>query len=77
MKDNYKLKSEDVQALDGEINQMGGDSKVMFQAMSYTLVYNFPRAIKSVSNANASLSDDKKTVTLTMNFLDMVKNPES
>ncbi|WP_452227993.1 MULTISPECIES: hypothetical protein [unclassified Lacinutrix] len=75
IKEDYEIAPEDLEALDAEISEMG-DSKEVFDAMSYTLVYTFPKEIKSVTNKNAVISDDKKSVTLKMNFIDMIKAPE-
>jgi hypothetical protein len=44
---------------------------------SYVLKYYFPRKIKSVSNANAKISEDKKAVELLFEITDCVVNPES
>ncbi|STO15427.1 Uncharacterised protein [Flavobacterium hibernum] len=43
---------------------------------SYTLKYQFPRKIKSVSNEKAIVSLDKKTMTLEFQLSDCWKNPE-
>ena len=75
IKEGFEQSAEDMETLDAEISEMG-DSKAMFEAMSYTLVYNFPKNVKSVTNKNAVISDDKKTVTLKMNFIEMIKYPE-
>ncbi|RKE92015.1 hypothetical protein [Ichthyenterobacterium magnum] len=72
---NIERSEEDLKALNEEMSQMG-EAKDMFQTMSYTLVYKFPKAIKSVSNKNAEISKDGKTVKLKMNLIDMVKSPE-
>ncbi len=53
-----------------------GEAKDMYGEMSYTLVYRFPKAVKSVTNENAIIDEDGKTVTLKMNFIDMIKSPE-
>ncbi|MCD0473075.1 hypothetical protein LPB87_01565 [Flavobacterium sp. EDS] len=45
--------------------------------LTYTLKYNFPRRIKSVSNAAAILSSDKKSLTLTFQLLDCLQDPAS
>ena len=42
----------------------------------YQLNYNFPRKIKSVSNAAAKISDDKKSLVITFDLSDCVSNPE-
>ena len=75
LKKDYKKSNQDFEALDAEIAEMG-EAKDMFEAMSYTVVYNFPKPIKSVTNKNAEISKDGKTVRLKMNFLDMIKSPE-
>ena len=72
---NYKTSKESLEALDTEMNQMGG-MKEMFESMSYTLLYHFPKKIASVSNTNATISNDGKTVTLKVNFMDMVNDPK-
>ncbi|MFL0354109.1 hypothetical protein [Xanthomarina sp. GH4-25] len=76
LSENYKPSSEDIEALNTEISQMG-ESKDTFEGMTYTLIYHFPKTIKSVSNTKAEISNDKKTVTLKMNFLEMIKSPEN
>ncbi|MDO6596064.1 hypothetical protein Q4512_04000 [Oceanihabitans sp. 2_MG-2023] len=76
IKEGFQQSEADIEELNEEIGQMG-DSKEMFEAMSYTLVYNFPKKIKSVTNKNAVISSDKKSVSLKMNFIDMIKSPEA
>lgn len=66
---------EEIDALNNEMNEMGS-MKSVFEEMSYTLVYNFPKQIKSVSNKNAKISNNKKTVSLKMNFMEMIKSPK-
>ena len=44
---------------------------------TYVLKYHFPRKIKSVSNANAKISDDKKSLELQFLISDCLQNPES
>ena len=75
LKEDYNQAPEDIEALDKEVSEMG-EAKDLFSAMSYTLVYHFPKAVKSVTNKKASISKDGKTVTLKMNFIDMIKSPE-
>lgn len=76
LKKDFSRSEDQVKALDQEIAQMG-EAKDMFESMSYTLVYHFPKPVATVSNKNAKISDDGKTVTLKMNFLDMIKSPEA
>lgn len=44
---------------------------------SYVLKYHFARKIKSVSNANAKISEDKKALELQFLLTDCLQNPES
>jgi hypothetical protein len=44
---------------------------------NFILKYHFPRKIKSVSNANAKISDDKKSLELQFLITDCLVNPES
>ena len=43
----------------------------------YILKYHFPRKIKSVSNANAIISKDQKSMELQFLITDCLANPES
>lgn len=43
----------------------------------YVLKYHFPRKIKSVSNANAKISEDKKNLELEFLISDCLQNPET
>ncbi|MFE3868788.1 hypothetical protein ACFX5E_11990 [Flavobacterium sp. LS2P90] len=43
----------------------------------YVLKYHFPRKIKSVSNTNAKISEDKKSLELQFLITDCLVNPES
>lgn len=42
---------------------------------TYTLKYHFPRNIKSVSNSNAAISEDKKSLELQFSIFDFLQNP--
>jgi hypothetical protein len=57
-----------VEEMKGMIGMMGD--------MNYTLVVKLPRAVKKVSNATATLSADKKTVTMKSNLVDVLDKPE-
>lgn len=43
----------------------------------YVLKYHFPRKIKSISNANAKIGEDKKSFNLQLLLSDCLQNPES
>lgn len=49
---------------------------MIFESSTYTVKYRFPKKIKKVSNANATISSDKKTVTIEYPFMDYMKEPE-
>jgi len=42
----------------------------------YKLNYTFPKEIKSVSNSDATLSADRKTIYLKANYFDYFRNPD-
>jgi hypothetical protein len=42
----------------------------------YNVTYKLPRPAKSVDNAKAKLSDDKKTVTIRANLMEIFTNPD-
>ncbi|MFI5157115.1 MAG: hypothetical protein ACHQEM_13070, partial [Chitinophagales bacterium] len=58
-----------------EFSQMKQTSSMGIE-MPYTLVINLPRPVKKVDNALATLSPDKKTVTIKYNLTDVFQNPE-
>lgn len=53
-----------------------GQAKMMFSASNYTLSYHFPRKIKSVSLENAVISEDGKSFTAEINFMEYIQNPK-
>lgn len=54
-----------------------GQAKMMFASSDYTLNYHFPKKIKSVSLENAKISEDGKSFSVTVNFMQYIENPES
>ncbi|PWA07158.1 hypothetical protein [Flavobacterium psychrotolerans] len=50
--------------------------KMVFDASNYILKYHFPKPVKKVSNANASFSEDRKTVTIQYPFNVYMENPD-
>lgn len=66
----------DKQKMDS-IQQNLGQAKMMFSASNYTLKYHFPRKIKSVSIENAVISEDGKSFTAEINFMEYLQNPET
>ncbi|MGJ8547838.1 hypothetical protein [Winogradskyella wichelsiae] len=51
-------------------------SAMMFGASKYKINYHFPKAVKSFSKEGAMYSEDRKTVTYEVGFMDMLKDPE-
>ncbi|EDP97624.1 hypothetical protein U8527_04705 [Kordia algicida OT-1] len=82
---NYSFKnnvfSRNVAILDqtklDSVYQNLGQAKMMFAASSYTLKYHFPKKIKSVSLENAVISEDGKSFTAELNFMEYLQNPET
>jgi hypothetical protein len=60
---------------DPQIQQMK-QAADMGMEMPYTTTFKLPRPVKRVDNAAAKLSDDKKTVTIRQNFLEIFSAPE-
>ena len=60
---------------DPQIQQLkqGAD---MGMEILYTTTYKLPRPVKKVDNAAAKVSDDKKTVTIRQNMLEIFSTPE-
>lgn len=42
----------------------------------YSLTVNLPRPVKKIDNALSKLSDDKKTVTIKYNLIEVFEHPE-
>jgi hypothetical protein len=47
-------------------------AKSLLKDMKYTIIYHLPKKVSGVTNKGAKLSDDKKTVTLECNLLDIM-----
>lgn len=65
---------------DKKLHQREVDSlqqtEAFLQGSNYTLNYTFPKPIKKVSDPAATLSNNKKTLTLKKGFIDYFKNPD-
>lgn len=53
-----------------------GQAEMMFGASKYKINYHFPRAVKSFSEEGAMYSEDRKTVTYEVGFMEVLKNPK-
>ncbi|HLN94431.1 MAG TPA: hypothetical protein VK183_02260 [Flavobacterium sp.] len=54
-----------------------GGLMALFGSSNYTLKYHFPKKVKSVSDKNAMISDDRHTVTMPYGLSDYMGNPEA
>jgi hypothetical protein len=52
-------------------------AKSMLKDMTYKIIFRFPKKVSNFSNKEAKLSDDKKTVTLESNLLDIMDKKKS
>lgn len=53
-----------------------GMMKMMFSSSKYVMKYHFPKKVKSVSNPNATYSEDHKTVIIPYTLADYMETPE-
>nr|WP_321236002.1 hypothetical protein [uncultured Psychroserpens sp.] len=53
-----------------------GQAAMMFGSSKYKINYHFPRPVKSISKEGAMYSEDRKTVTLEVGFMDVLADPE-
>lgn len=58
------------------VNEPTATKNSTFNMFPYTVSYSFPKEIKYVSNKDAIVSDDKKTITITYNLEEYVDNVE-
>jgi len=72
-----KLNAERWKALqdDAQFAQMKQATSMGIE-VPYTLTVNLPRPVKKIDNALAKLSEDKKTVTIKYNLVDVFQTPE-
>lgn len=66
---DFALNLDDMKMEDESQKEM---AKSMLDGMKYTIIMNMPGKIKSISNKEAKISDDKKTVTLACSLLDVM-----
>lgn len=73
--------SRTIEILDEELFKQSLDSlqsaEMFLSSSTYTFKYHFPRRVKSTNAEGATFSMDGKTMVYEVNFLDMMKNPES
>ena len=73
--------SRSVAITDQELFEKGLDSlqgaEMFLSGSTYTFKYHFPKRVKKVNVEGATFSMDGKTMVYEVNFMDMMKNPES
>jgi hypothetical protein len=67
--DEQNIQKKEMEAAKAKYGNLG-------YVQEYQLHYNFPRKIKSVSNAAAKISEDKKALSITFPLSDCIANPE-
>ena len=58
---------------DEEMANMLSMAKMMMADANYQITYNMPGRVKKMTNADASLSENKKVVTLDLALLDILE----
>lgn len=63
----------DVEQTEGEMAQAKQMIQMFFEGANYTYIVHVPNQVKSYSNTeNTTISEDKKTLTMTIPFLDLM-----
>lgn len=60
-----------------QFSQMQGGGEMLLSGITFTTTIHLPKAAKSSSGSNLTLSDDKKTVRLKYTLQDMIKTPKA
>lgn len=68
--------SEESEEEDNMTDIFKGQFEDLFKVTFYTMTYTFPKPIKSVSNKDAVISDDRKTMTFKTDLNAINKDPE-
>ena len=66
---DFALNLDDMKMEDESQKEM---AKSMLEGMKYTIVFNLPGKVTNMTNKEAKMSDDKKTVTLACSLLDVM-----
>ncbi|MEO0572558.1 MAG: hypothetical protein AAF039_12705 [Bacteroidota bacterium] len=73
--------SRTISIIDEKLFEKGLDSlqgaEMFLSGSTYTFKYHFPKKVKKVNVEGATFSMDGKTMIYEVNFMDMMKNPES
>ena len=75
-----EAKKEEIKSDAVSEDDLGGKLKesmgMVFDQSNFKVVYQFPRAVKKISIANALYSDDRKTITIEYPLKDYMENPD-
>ncbi len=66
---DFALNLDDMKMEDDSQKEM---AKSMLDGMNYTIIFNLPGKVKKMTNKEAKIGDDKKTVTLECSLLDVM-----
>lgn len=66
----------DYELLQKNVDSLGA-VEMLLSSSTYTINYHFPKKIKSVSTKGAIISEDKKSVTYKVAFMDYMEDPGS
>lgn len=66
---DFALNLDDMKMEDDSQKEM---AKSMLDGMKYTIIFNLPGKVKKMTNKEAKIGDDKKTVTLECSLLDVM-----
>ncbi len=70
----HDTSQEDAESMEEELDEEELQMmKMMFGNANYTTIYHLPGKVKKMTNADAQLSDDKKTVTLEGSLIDYME----
>lgn len=72
-KEEIKSDAVSEEDLGGKLKESMG---MVFEQSSFKVVYQFPKAVKKISIANALYSEDRKTITIDYSLKDYMENPD-
>lgn len=73
-KKSKKDEKTEEESLDGLASKMNESIDMMMSQSNYVMTVTFPKKVKKISAKNATLSEDKKTVTITYSMDDYMKS---
>lgn len=75
-KESKKEEAKDTAQDDSEADKIKQSLQMIYGESNFKVVYQFPKAVKSVSIPNALFSEDRKTVTIEYPLKDYMENPD-